>query len=289
MALIGNVRERQWSNVIGLLPLTPPYSVNVTDHSVSAESWIENYIDDVGHGGHTIISLPGGFQSYIHDSMLQYMKAEHVSMTALNAYSAGRATWSLVDVHHASLLHAKAIAAFFGLHVASFRKKSYIIDYFPQFGSKDHKRRFAKDYADYVEPVRLMKWTSDQVQQKDIWSIFARIAEICSFPDSRNSLLQFLRERKLGAHSPERNRVLYELAHWTFMDDLVQPSSNMNFVRTLKTDLDATDDYYSDVSIFERLRELSRSLAFDLSTKFFISDIRFGDIRSLPDSCFRCG
>lgn len=289
MALLNNVRERQWSALLASLPLAPPYQVDVSDASLCAETWLENYVDAIGDAGHEVISLPGGFQSYIHDSMLLYMKAEHVSLVAISAFAEGRSTWSLVDVHHASLLHAKAITAFFGVHITSYRKKSYLVDYFPQYGSKDHRRKFAKDYSDHVDPVRLMKWTSDQVQQKDIWGILTRILTVCAFPDSRNSGLQFLRESKLGTHSPERNRILYELCHWTFIDDLVRPSSSLNFVRELKSNLDASDDYYSDVLIFERLRELARSMAFDLCTKFFISDLRFGDFKEMPDNCFRCG
>lgn len=288
MALLENIRERQWGGLLSALPFAAPYQVNVSDFSLCSESWLENHVEDIGHSGHEVISLPGSFQSYIHDSMMLYMKAEHVSLTALRSFTEGRSTWSLVDVHHASLLHAKVIAAFFGLHVSSFRRKSYLIDYFPHVGSKDHRKKFAKEYATFVDPVRILKWSSDQVQQKDIWSILSRVISVCGFPDSRNSRMQFLREQKLGNHSPERNRIIYELAHWTFIDDLILPSSNLAFSRELRSNLDAEEDYFGDIAIFEGLRGISRSMAFDLCSKFFISDIRFGNIQGFPDACFRC-
>ncbi len=133
-----------------------------------------------------------------------------------------------------------------------------------------------------------MKWASDHVEQKDIWKILTRIISVCGFPDSRNSTMQRLKDRKLGTHSPERNRILYELAHWTFIDDLVSPSSNLAFKKEMRFNLDAVDDYYGDIAIFEGLREISKSMAFDLCAKFFISDARFGNIQQFPDGCFRC-
>jgi hypothetical protein len=288
MALLENVRERRWADLIALLPLAPPYEVDVSDASICSETWIENHLDSLGHAGHAVVSVPGKFQSYIHDCMLMYLKAEHVSQSAFSSFARGRATWSLVDVHHASLLHAKALIGFFGLHITSFRKKSYLIDYFPQQGSKDHQKKFAKEYGGAVDPARILKWTSDQVQQKDVWNILIRILTVCGFPDSRNSTMQFLRECKPGTHSPERNRILYELAHWTFIDDIVYASSNLMLSRELASNLDADDDYFGDIRFFEGLRDISRSMAFDLCSKFFISDVSFGDLRFLPDACFRC-
>jgi hypothetical protein len=61
----------------------------------------------------------------------------------------------------------------------------------------------------------------------------------------------------------------------------VHPSSNLKLSRELTSNLDIDDDYFSDILFFEGLRALSRSMAFDVCSKFFISDVSFGRRKAL--------
>ena len=234
MPLTDNIRARTWSAIFSQLPLSQPYQVDVSDESLCSETWMVNYADSIGPSNHEVFSAPAKSQPYVHDSIFLFLKAEHAAREALLSFHSGRGTWALMDAHHASLLYAKTVCAFFGVHILTYRNRSYVIDYFPEVGAETQRRAFRKKYINIADPIRVMRWRSDLIAQRELWEIFLRIVAVCSFNDSRDSNFELLRQQGLGSHKPERNKILYWLGHWTFPDDILYPSMNLEFCRELR-------------------------------------------------------
>lgn len=257
MTYLQNIRLRTWNDLLANISVSPPYQIDCEDDTNSAIHWIEQALPL--SNDQRVFSFPEKQLAYICDSIFLFLKARHVGNRVCELFGSGRSTWALVDVHHASLLFAKSICGFFGVHIYSLKGKSYILDYFPEFGSLDHRKGFSREYRAIAEPARLSGHRGN-FEQKDIWEMMRRVIEVCSYPDERNAYFEFLRNGSLGSHAPIRNKILYDLREWTFFDDLVFASSDLKFRGELFDSFFDARTLPKDVLILYRLQGLAYSM-----------------------------
>lgn len=215
------IGQRSPQEVFSIIPNTEPFEFTASAYENSlAESVEDLYGDDLKTGNH-LVSLPGRDILFISEALFSVAKFSHVLESARNNVARGAVTWALVDAHHATLLGARAIAAFYGVIVAKVRKRYVLMDFRPELGRVDHKSAFRKESRGISDPVRLLVPQKELIEQKETWALLARIFRISMSEDEQTvTLIDKISKFNLGEHKPKRNELLYNPGFWLWPRDI---------------------------------------------------------------------
>jgi hypothetical protein len=172
-----------------------------------------------------VIEFPGKRASFAADAMSAFSKFYHVMGCSRLLMSSGAMTWSISDGYHTSMLGGRAVLASFGVLPYSFPGRTVLVDFFPEYGSKDQRNAFKKATKDITEPVRLLApISSPLLEQKELWRVVERIGNVAELDaDEQGLFLQIvdlLKERPWTT----RNQSLYDSVAWIWPSDIAMPS-----------------------------------------------------------------
>jgi hypothetical protein len=178
-----------------------------------------------GHCEQRRCSLPGKRASFAADAMSTLSKFYHVLGCSRLLMSSGAMTWSVSDGYHTSMLGARAILASFGILPYSFPGRTVLVDFFPEYGTKDQRRAFQKATKGIGEPVRLMTPASSPLlEQKELWKFIERLSNVADLTSPTElrlfpQITELLKERPWAT----RNKSLYDAVEWIWPDDIGMP------------------------------------------------------------------
>ncbi len=185
-----------------------------------------------------ILPFPGRDRLWLSEIIFSAQKYSHVARLTKQRAEEGFVTWAATDAHHAVLLGIKCFLSILGICVSQGNSRAHLVDFRPEQGSVDDKRKFRKRYKQIENPVRIMTPSKKLFEQKDIFRLLERAINICEATLDQDKELEVLKSMNLGMHKPERNRLLYEGEYWHWYQDIIWPSIDIRVKEEIKKGMD---------------------------------------------------
>jgi hypothetical protein len=235
------IRRRNATAIIESISVDTPFNFSLGVDTSDVPDFLESEWLRFESSPNTVFSLVGRDVNLARDLLISITKYFHVVENARKLRARGALTWMIVDAYHAALLGARVLTAFHGVLSYSVRNRTVLMDYRPNFGSPDEKKRFLKEYKGMEDPVRLLCPTKQKLDQRETWSLLQRLCRISdndkNAPEGKlNSSLQDVAGKPL---STIRNKILYDSVYWTWFLDFSETPIDPKII---KDRLDSNDE-----------------------------------------------
>ena len=171
-----------------------------------------------------VLEIPDKRGMFVSEVLYAFSKFFHVLACTNQLSSTGALTWSAVESYHSTLFGAKAFLASFGILTYSTRGATVLVDFWPEFGRREHEKKFRKEFGASGDFVRLMSPNS-LLQQKQLWEGVQRLCRVgtsddVDFEGKLNALASLIDT----APWQVRHANFYSSESWTWPDDITLPS-----------------------------------------------------------------
>lgn len=269
------LRERNWQEICSQFEISTPFIFDSSKYDTDVGEIVEDVSGDDFKEGSYVVELPGRDLILAQEALFYVAKFSHVLDCARKLAERGAVTWSSSDAHHASILGARAIVALFGVLPCRLGDRNVILDFRPELGRIDYRRKFRRANRDKQNPVLVLIPREKLLEQRHVWLLLNRILRVCEFSEGEMAATaDSLAAIKTGSHKPNRNKLLYAPNYWTWKRDLSAPYIPKKDVESfLKGD---EDDRFIDFYVCRLvnklllllLKDLADNLSFDIPQTF---------------------
>lgn len=248
------------------LTVQSPFTVSLSDPDLSIAASLEENPPDLADN---VLDRPDRDALWIGEIAIAAAKYLHVLRLTRSRAQSGAVTWSSTDAHHLTLLAIRAWLATLGIAVCSVKPRTYLVDFRPELGPPQIRKKFKKNHSLAKEPVRIFAPQKKQLEQKELFALFNRALRTVDFDLTQEDRVNWLKAANIGSHSPARNSLLYRTDFWIWHDDLLSDFIPIEISKHATNEIDELADFELAARTGEMVLEtLSQIVAtFDLGVE----------------------
>lgn len=222
------IRRRTPTDVATSIRVQSPFLFDPAKDTSDMPDFLDTEWKTISASSNVVIQLPGRDINLARDLLICASKFFHVLDCARQTRARGALTWTLVDAYHAALLGTRLIAALYGVLTYSVQGRAILVDFRPELGSIDEKKRFVRDNRGMDDPIRILRPAKQLFEQKHAWLLVERLCNVTPDFESERNRIEGLLELARRPLSTLRNQVLYDSVYWTWRADFELGTADEN-------------------------------------------------------------
>ena len=234
------LRQRSIAEVSSSAGVSTPFAFDASQDESDVTQFIDSIWADLGNDADIIMSLPGRDMNLVRDTLICATKFFHIIESVQNHINRGAMTWAIVETYHAALLGTRLIAALYGVLSYGVKGRTVLLDYRPEFGREQDRKKFKRENKGLEEPIRIFRPQSHQLSQSEAWDLVKRLCNITSSPPEDKASIDDLKSIALAKNSSYRNMILYDSVAWGWLDDFNRSAIDIEVQHSRLEMVDAT-------------------------------------------------